>query len=47
MPLTAVLEQIVGDDAMMVGMQPRTVPPEEEGGYVSAIKRCVFQSKLQ
>lgn len=33
--LMAVLKQIIGDDAMMVGMQPRTVPPEEEGGYTT------------
>ena len=33
--LMAVLERIIGDDVIMVGMQPRTVPPEDEGGYTT------------
>ena len=33
--LMAVLDKIVGEDAILAGMQPRTVPPEDEGGYTS------------
>jgi hypothetical protein len=33
--LLAVLEKIVGEDVICVGVQPRTVPPEDEGGYTT------------
>lgn len=33
--LLAILDKIVGKDAVCVGVQPRTVPPEDEGGYTS------------
>lgn len=33
--LMPVLEKIVGPDVRLVGVQPRTVPPEREGGYTS------------
>ena len=33
--LMAVIDRIIGPDAILVGMQPRTVPPEDEGGYTS------------
>jgi hypothetical protein len=33
--LMAVLRQIIGDDVVCVGVQPRTVPPEDGGGYTT------------
>ena len=33
--LVPVLEKIVGPEVRLVGVQPRTVPPESEGGYTS------------
>ena len=33
--LVAVLHRIIGEDVVLCGMQPRTVPPEQEGGYTS------------
>lgn len=33
--LLNVLDRIVGSDALLSGVQPRTVPPENEGGYTS------------
>ena len=33
--LLNVLDCIVGSDALLSGVQPRTVPPENEGGYTS------------
>ena len=36
--LMAVLRRIVGEDVALVGVQPRTVPPEDEGGYTSWVR---------
>ena len=33
--LVAVLHRIIGEDVVLCGVQPRTVPPEREGGYTS------------
>ena len=33
--LLEILSRILGDDALLVGVQPRTVPPEKEGGYTT------------
>ena len=33
--LVSVLEQIVGPDVRLVGIQPRTVPPEDNQGYTA------------
>ena len=35
-PLTAVLDQVIGEDVRLSGVQPRTVPgPETECGYTT------------
>ena len=36
--LVAVLHRIIGKDVVLCGMQPRTVPPEREGGYTSWVR---------
>ena len=33
--LMAVLDKIIGPDLALAGVQPRTVPPETEGGYTT------------
>lgn len=33
--LLGILQKIIGEDVVCVGVQPRTVPPENEGGYTT------------
>ena len=33
--LVPVLEQVIGPEVQLVGIQPRTVPPEENLGYTT------------
>jgi hypothetical protein len=43
--LVEVLHRIIGPDVVLCGMQPRTVPPEEEGGYTSWVSLAMNCSR--
>ena len=44
--LVEVLHRIIGPDMLLCGIQPRTVPPEEEGGYTSWVSLAHLSSLL-